>query len=76
MIKGGYTTKDARNYAIIGCVEPTSQGNTFAATGRMFLNLPGVLELTLNNGYCNLTQHIGGLETGDPDIFSTYEEFY
>lgn len=76
MIKGGYTTKDARNYAIIGCVEPTSQGNTFAATGRMFLNLPGVLELTLNNGYCNLTQQIGGLETGNPGIFSTFEEFY
>ncbi|MHA2268439.1 MAG: pyruvate formate lyase family protein [Promethearchaeota archaeon] len=76
MIKGGYTIHDARNYAIIGCVEPTSQGNTFAATGRMFINLPGVLELTLYNGYCNLTQQIGGLETGDPRNFSTYEEFY
>ncbi|MHA2038447.1 MAG: pyruvate formate lyase family protein, partial [Promethearchaeota archaeon] len=73
---GGYTIHDARNYAIIGCVEPTSQGNTFAATGRMFINLPGVLELTLYNGYCNLTQQIGGLETGDPRNFSTYEEFY
>ncbi len=76
MIKGGYTTKDAFNYAIVGCVEPTSQGNTYAATGRMYINLPGVLELTLNNGFCNLTNHLGGLETGDPDNFSTYEEFY
>ena len=76
MIKGGYTTEDAHNYAIIGCVEPTSQGNTFAATGRMYINLPGVLELTLNNGYCNLTQQIGGLETGNPGNFSTYNEFY
>jgi formate C-acetyltransferase len=76
MIKGGYTKEDARNYAIIGCVEPTSQGNTFAATGRIFLNLPGVLELTLNNGYCNLTQQINGSETGDPENFSTYEDFY
>jgi formate C-acetyltransferase len=76
MLNGGYTTEDARNYAIIGCVEPTSQGNTFAATGRMFINLPGVLELTLNNGYCNLTQCISGLETGDPRKFSTYKEFY
>jgi len=76
MIKAGYTTEDARNYAIIGCVEPTSQGNTFAATGRMFINLPGVLELTLNNGYCNLTQQVGGLETGDPDKFLTYNEFF
>ena len=76
MIKADYTTNDARNYAIIGCVEPTSQGNTFAATGRMFINLPGVLELTLNNGYCNLTQQIGGLETGDPADFLKYDDFY
>ncbi|MFW9824626.1 MAG: pyruvate formate lyase family protein [Candidatus Thorarchaeota archaeon] len=76
LIEGGYSTEDARNYAIIGCVEPTSQGNTFAATGRMFINLPGVLELTLNNGYCNLTQQMGGLETGDPKNLITYEEFY
>ncbi|MHA1986424.1 MAG: pyruvate formate lyase family protein [Promethearchaeota archaeon] len=76
MIKGGYTTKDARNYAIVGCVEPTSQGNTYAATGRMYINLPGVLELTLNNGFCNLTQQVGGLETGELDIFSTFKEFF
>ncbi|MFX1531575.1 MAG: pyruvate formate lyase family protein [Promethearchaeota archaeon] len=74
MIKTGYSTEDARNYAIIGCVEPTSQGNTFAATGRIFINLPGVLELTLNNGFCNLTQRISGLETGDPVDFKTYDE--
>ncbi|GAF72480.1 unnamed protein product, partial [marine sediment metagenome] len=76
MIKTGYTIEDARDYAIIGCVEPSSQGNTFAATGRIFINLPGVLELTLNNGYCNLTQRISGLETGDPINFTTYNEFY
>jgi formate C-acetyltransferase len=72
----GYTLKDAQNYAIIGCVEPTSQGNTFAATGRIFINLPGILELTLNNGYCNLTKQVGGLETGDPIQFSNFEKFY
>jgi formate C-acetyltransferase len=76
MIKANYAIKDARDYAIIGCVEPTSQGNTFAATGRMFINLPGILELTLNNGYCNFTQGINGLETGDPSNFQTYGEFY
>ncbi|MFX1299024.1 MAG: pyruvate formate lyase family protein [Promethearchaeota archaeon] len=76
MKKAGYSREDAYNYAIIGCVEPTSQGNTFAATGRMFINLPGVLELTLNNGYCNLTNHISGLETGNPLNFLTYEDFY
>jgi len=74
--KAGYTIEDAQNYAIIGCVEPTSQGNTFAATGRMYVNLPGVLELVLNNGYCNLTRQKGGLETGNPINFTTYDELY
>ncbi len=76
MEEAGYAKKDAYNYAIIGCVEPTSQGNTFAATGRIFINLPGILELTLNNGYCNLTSQISGLETGDPITFRTYDDFY
>ena len=74
--KAGYSLEDARNYVIIGCVEPTSQGNTFAATGHMFLNLPGVLELTLNNGYSHFSCQIDGLQTGDPASFTTYDEFY
>ena len=76
LLKAGYLLKDARNYVIIGCVEPTGQGNSFAATGRMFMNLPGILELTLNNGYSNLTKKIDGLQTGDPITFRTFEEFY
>ncbi|MFX1588976.1 MAG: pyruvate formate lyase family protein, partial [Promethearchaeota archaeon] len=63
--KAGYSLEDARNYVLIGCVEPTGQGNSFAATGRMFMNLPGVLELTLNNGYSNITKKVDGLKTGD-----------
>jgi pyruvate formate-lyase/glycerol dehydratase family glycyl radical enzyme len=74
--KAGYALEDARNYVIIGCVEPSGQGNSFAATGRMFMNLPGVLELTLNNGYSNLTKKIDGLQTGDPSHFKTFPEFY
>ena len=74
--KAGYSLADARNYVIIGCVEPTSQGNTFAATGHMFINLPGVLELTLNNGYSNFSGLIDGLQTGDPAKFSTFEDFF
>jgi pyruvate formate-lyase/glycerol dehydratase family glycyl radical enzyme len=76
LTNAGYTLEDARNYVLIGCVEPTSQGNTFAATGHMFINLPGVLELTLNNGLSHFSGQIDGLQTGDPESFITYEEFY
>ena len=76
LINTGYSPEDASDYVIIGCVEPTGQGNSFAATGRAFMNLPGVLELVLNNGYCNLTKRIGGLQTGQLKNFTTFEEFY
>jgi len=76
LVKAGYHLEDARNYVIIGCVEPTGQGNSFSATGRMFMNLPGVLELVLNNGYSNLSKMVDGLQTGDPTNFKTFEQFY
>ncbi len=76
LVKSGYSLEDARDYVLIGCVEPTGQGNSFAATGRMFLNLPGVLEFTLNNGFSNVSRQIDGLETGDPGDFATFESFY
>jgi len=76
LIESGYALEDARDYVIIGCVEPTGQGNSFAATGRMFLNLPGVLELVLNNGYSNLSKRIDGLQTGEISKFISFEQFY
>ncbi len=72
----GYSPEDARNYIIIGCVEPTGQGNSFSATGRMFMNLPGILELVLNNGFSNFSQETNGLKTGNPREFNNYNQFY
>ncbi len=76
LMKAGYSLEDARDYVIIGCVEPSGQGNSFAATGRMFMNLPGVLELVLKNGYSSLSKKVDGLQTGDPGSFKTYRSFY
>ncbi|MFX0145538.1 MAG: pyruvate formate lyase family protein, partial [Candidatus Hodarchaeota archaeon] len=76
LVKAGYSLEDARNYVIIGCVEPTGQGNSFSATGRMFINLPGILELVLNNGYSNMSKVFDGLQTGDPTAFTTYEKLF
>ncbi|MFX0005935.1 MAG: pyruvate formate lyase family protein [Candidatus Hermodarchaeota archaeon] len=76
LVKAGYSLEDAINYVIIGCVEPSGQGNSFSATGRMFMNLPGILELVLNNGYSNLSKTIDGLQTGDPANFSTFDKLF
>lgn len=50
MIKNGYSLEDARNYTGVGCVEPVSQGKSFASTDAALFNLPIILELALNRG--------------------------
>ncbi|MGK5094620.1 pyruvate formate lyase family protein [Deltaproteobacteria bacterium TL4] len=50
LIQNGYTAEDARNYTGIGCVEPVSQGKSFASTDAALVNVPIILELALNEG--------------------------
>jgi len=50
MVANGYTLEDARNYTGIGCVEPSSQGKSFASTDAAIFNVPIHLELALNEG--------------------------
>jgi len=50
MVKNGYTLADARNYTAVGCVEPVSQGKSFASTDAALFNVPIMLELALNQG--------------------------
>ncbi|MEE8469780.1 MAG: formate C-acetyltransferase/glycerol dehydratase family glycyl radical enzyme, partial [Dehalococcoidia bacterium] len=73
LLSDGYTLEDARDYAIVGCVEPTGSGNTFACTGGNDLRLGSVLEMALSNGDSRL---IGrqGLPTGDPAGFKTFDD--
>ena len=51
----GVSEKDARNYAIVGCVELTTQGNNLGWSDAAMFNMNKVLELTLNGGRCLLT---------------------
>ncbi|MHA1785934.1 MAG: glycyl radical protein [Candidatus Helarchaeota archaeon] len=76
LLKAEYSEEDAYNYVLIGCVEPTSQGNTMACTGAMFINLPGVLELVLNNGYSHCSRQIDGLQTGELEDLDSYDKFF
>jgi formate C-acetyltransferase len=64
----GDSIEHARDYGVIGCVEPGSNGRAYGATGTILFNLTSVLELTLFNGR---HRHTGmdvliSKETGDP----------
>ncbi len=74
--KGGISLEDARDYALIGCVEPTSQGNTFGTTSGNDISLVGLLELVLTNGMIRSVGKKYGLETGKPEEFNSYDEVW
>jgi formate C-acetyltransferase len=71
----GYALADARNYGVIGCVEPTGDGDTFACTSGNDLSLAAALEMTLLNGELRVMGKRIGPATGDPRQFATFAEF-
>ena len=74
MLKCGYSVEEARDYGIIGCVEPTSQGNTFGCTSGNDISLTGVLEMTLTGGRIKMIGHRVGPDTGDATKFKSFDE--
>ncbi len=74
-VRAGKSVEDAREGGTSGCIETGSFGKeAYVLTG--YLNVPKVLEVTLNNGVDPLTGREVGLKTGDPTIFKTYGELY
>lgn len=74
LISRGLTMEDARDYNIIGCVEPQKAGKTDGWHDAAFFNMCRVLELTFNNGMDNGT--LVGIKTGDVSEFRTFDEFF
>ena len=74
-IRVGKTPEDAREGGTSGCVETGSFGKE-AYILHGYLNVPKVLELTLNNGVDPLTGKKVGIETGDPMAFKGFEDLY
>jgi formate C-acetyltransferase len=71
----GKSLKDAREGGCSGCIEVGAFGKeAYVLTG--YLNVPKVLEVTLNNGIDPVTGKQAGIETGDPRDFASYEELY
>ena len=71
----GKTLTDAREGGCSGCIEVGAFGKeAFILTG--YLNVPKILEITLNNGKDPLTGNLAGIETGDPKDFLNFDELY
>ena len=74
LLSRGLTLEDAREYNIIGCVEPQKAGKTEGWHDAAFYNMCRPLELVFSNGW-DKGEKIS-IETGDVENMSTFEEFY
>ena len=74
LLSRGLTLEDAREYNIIGCVEPQKAGKTEGWHDAAFFNMCRPLELVFSNGW-DKGEKIG-IETGRVEDMSTFEEFY
>jgi pyruvate formate-lyase/glycerol dehydratase family glycyl radical enzyme len=75
----GLDDEDCHDYALVGCVELSTQGNYLGWSDAAMFNLIKVLELTLNDGRCMLSGMQTGLRTGsltDYTDFSSLEKAY
>jgi len=72
----GDTLAQARDYGIVGCVEPVSNGRAYTHSAAILLNLTSVLELTLFNGRHRHTglDRLISVETGDPAGFTSFDQ--
>ncbi|MBO5215194.1 MAG: glycyl radical protein [Clostridia bacterium] len=70
----GLTLEDARDYCIIGCVEPQKGGKTDGWHDAAFFNMCRPMELVFSNGMDKGVQI--GPETGDVANMQTFEQFY
>ncbi len=52
MMSSGVSLEEARDYQVVGCVEPDVSGKTYGWHDAGHMNMAKVLELAINNGRC------------------------
>lgn len=74
-VRVGKSVEDAREGGTSGCIETGAFGKeAYILTG--YLNVPKILEITLNNGVDQLTGKQVSIATGDATTFTSYEALY
>lgn len=74
LLSRGLTIEDARDYNIIGCVEPQKSCKTWGWHDAAFFNMCRPLELVFSDGMDKGVQV--GVKTGDVTKMKTFDEFY
>ena len=74
LVAHGYPVEVARDYGIVGCVEPSIPGRSFLSTDAGLFNLPICMELALNRGRRWGGRFTVGARTGDPVQFKSIDD--
>ncbi|WP_251158582.1 choline trimethylamine-lyase [Caniella muris] len=75
MLAKGVSLEDARDYCMMGCVEPQKSGRLYQWTSTSYTQWPICIELTLNHGVPLWYGHQVTPDLGDPDQYETFEDF-
>ena len=73
MVRDGYSVEAAREYCLVGCVEPSGNGDSYGATGGSKVYFPTALDLVFNRGRTTFFGAQDGVDTGDPSRFESFE---
>jgi formate C-acetyltransferase len=87
MIANGRSMEDARDYQVVGCVEPDATGKEYGWHDAAYFNINKVLELAINHGRCAECSRecpryakcagvgkVLGIDTGSLEEFTTFDE--
>ncbi|MCT4625943.1 glycyl radical protein [Halodesulfovibrio sp.] len=74
LLARGLSREDARDYGIIGCVEPQVGGKTEGWHDAAFFNMSKVVELCLNDGVDRRTGKQIGPKSGKLEDFTSFDE--
>ena len=75
MLAKGVTIEDARDYCLMGCVEPQKSGRLYQWTSTGYTQWPICIELVLNHGVPLWYGKQVTPDAGDISQFDTYEKF-
>ncbi|HHX66833.1 MAG: choline trimethylamine-lyase [Miniphocaeibacter sp.] len=75
MLAKGVSIEDARDYCLMGCVEPQKAGRLYQWTSTAYTQWPICIELVLNRGVPLWYGKQVCPDLGDLESFKTYEEF-
>lgn len=75
MLAKGVSIEDARDYCLMGCVEPQKSGRLYQWTSTAYTQWPICIELVLNHGVPLWYGKQVTPDLGDLDQYTTYEAF-